>query len=310
MQQIVECIPNFSEGRDAAALALLQESAASIPGAALLDVHIDADHNRSVLTLAGSPKAMAEAAFALAKTAVRCIDLTKHHGQHPRMGAVDVIPFVPIKNVTMSDCVDLAKQVGERIAKEFALPVFLYEEAAKNPERKNLADIRRGGFEGMAKKMAKQGWKPDFGSNIPHPTAGVVAVGARKPLIAFNINLDTSDIKIAKAVAKAVRGSSGGLRFCKALGMFLADKGIAQVSMNLVDYEQTPIYRVFEVVKTEAARYGVKITGSELVGLAPAKALIDCAEYFLRLENFDMHRHTLENKIDIVTKQCGHSPKQ
>ena len=288
--QIIECIPNFSEGQNAATLDFLQEAAANIPGAALLDVHIDGDHNRSVFTLAGSPAAVAEAAFTLAKTAVRRIDLTKHSGQHPRMGAVDVIPFVPIKNADMSDCICLAEQVGERIAKELALPVFLYEEAAKVPERKNLANIRRGGF----KKMTQPDWKPDFGEPTPHPTAGVVAVGARKPLIAFNINLDTSNVEIAKAVAKAVRGSNGGLKNCKALGMFLQSRGIAQVSMNLVDYEQTPIYQVFEMVKAESARYGAKITGSELVGLAPAKALYDCADYFLQLENFNADRHVLD----------------
>ena len=298
MNPIIECIPNLSEGRNTAVLSALQDTIRGISGVALLDVHTDADHNRSVFTMAGSPEAIEKAAFILAAEAVRYIDLTKHHGQHPRMGAVDVIPFVPIKNATMADCTALAKRVGERIAKDLSLPVFLYEEAAAGPGRKNLADIRRGGFEGMAQKLCLPEWKPDFGGCVPHPTAGVVAVGARKPLIAFNINIDTPDIEIAKAIAKAVRGSSGGLAYCKALGMFLHERNIAQVSMNLVDYENTPIYRVFEMVRIEAARYGVRIIGSELVGLAPAKALMDCAEYFLRLENFEMGRHVLENRIE------------
>lgn len=291
--KIVECIPNFSEGRDEAVLAALREAA----GTALLDVHADKDHNRSVFTLAGSPEDMAEVAFKMAQTAVRLIDLNRHKGEHPRMGAVDVIPFVPIRNADMADCVTLARQVGERIAKELILPVFLYEEAAKSPDRRNLADIRRGGFEGMAEKIRMPEWEPDYGGCTPHPTAGVVAVGARKPLIAFNINLDTPDIKVAKAIAKAVRGSSGGLRYCKALGMLLHERNIAQVSMNLVDYEQTPIYRVFQLVSAEAERYGVRIIGSELIGLAPAKAMMDCAEYFLQIKGFKMNEHILEFKL-------------
>jgi len=297
MKPIIECIPNFSEGRNSVVLSALQNAAESIPGTTLLDIHIDADHNRSVFTLIGNPHGIAETALTLALEAVKHIDLTKHHGEHPRMGAVDVIPFVPIKNATMADCVMLARQVGERIARELSLPVFLYEEAAAGPHRKNLADIRQGGFEAMSQKLSQPEWAPDFGGIIPHPTAGVVAVGARKPLIAFNINLDTPDINVAKAIAKAVRGSSGGLAYCKALGMFLHHRNIAQVSMNLVDYEATPIYRVFEMVRAESARYGVRVIGSELVGLAPAKALIDCAEYFLQLENFDTEQHVLENRF-------------
>lgn len=295
---IIECIPNFSEGRCQETLSALQNTAQSIPGVSLLDIHIDSDHNRSVFTLAGTPHAVAEAAFALTLEAVKRIDLTKHQGEHPRMGAVDVIPFVPIKNSTMEDCTAIAKLTGRRIADEIGIPVFLYEEATRCPNRKNLANIRRGGFEGMAQKLNDPKWKPDFGSNIPHSTAGVIAVGARKPLIAFNINLDTSDIKIAQKIAHAVRGSNGGLAYCKALGMFLHERNIAQVSMNLVDYEQTPIHRVFELVRIEAKRYGTRIIGSELVGLAPAKALLDCAEYFLQLEGFAPERHVLENRLE------------
>ena len=301
MNRIIECIPNFSEGRDPIILSALQKSAESAAGAALLDIHIDSDHNRSVFTLAGKPDAVSEAAFALASAAVRHIDLSKHQGEHPRMGAVDVIPFVPIKNITMADCVFLARQLAERLAHELNLPVFLYEEAATEPSRKNLADIRRGGFEGMAEKMKIL--KPDYGKPQPHPTAGAVAVGARKALIAFNINLNTSDIKIAKAVAKAVRGSSGGLAYCKALAMYLNERNITQVSMNLTDYEQTPIYRVFELVRAEADRYGVGILGSELVGLAPEKSMLDCAEYFLQLE--DSGLQILEHKIEESLSKTG-----
>lgn len=300
MNTIIECVPNFSEARSSKTLGALREAASSVSGAGLLDVHVDVDHNRSVFTLAGEPDAMAEVAFLLASVAVRCIDLNEHDGCHPFMGAVDVIPFVPIKNATMADCVELARQVGERIAKELNLPVFLYEEAATSAHRRNLADIRRGGFVGMAEKIKQPEWTPDFGECVPHPTAGVVAVGARKPLIAFNINLNTSNIEIAKAIAMAVRGSSGGLVYCKALGMFLNERGIAQVSMNLTDYESTPIYRVFEMVRLEAKRYGVAIIGSELVGLAPTKALVDCAEYFLRLEQFDMDKHLLESRTERI----------
>jgi len=301
MQTIIECVPNFSEGYNLSVLSALQNAAEKIADVALLDIHADTDHNRSVFTIAGSPQGIAEAAFVMAAKAVECIDLTQHHGEHPRMGAVDVIPFIPIKNATMADCVMLAREVGKRIAHELSVPVFLYEAAATAPNRKNLADIRRGGFETMTQKLRQPEWAPDFGGMVPHSTAGIVAVGARKPLIAFNINLDTPDIEVAKAVAKAVRGSSGGLAYCKALGMFLHKRNIAQVSMNLVDYEATPIYRVFEMVRTEAARYGVRVIGSELVGLAPAKALIDCAEYFLQLENFNAGQHILENKIDATT---------
>ena len=298
MDTIIECVANFSEGCNPQVLDALKQ----IAGASLLDVHIDADHNRSVFTTAGPPQFIADTAFAMAQEAVRLIDLNKHSGEHPRMGAVDVIPFVPIKNISMEECAAIARQVAKRIWEELGLPVYLYEEAATASHRKNLADIRRGGFEGMVQKMQQEKWKPDFGENVPHPTAGVVAVGARKPLIAFNINLNTSDIDIAKKIAKAVRGSSGGLPYCKALGMFLADRNIAQVSMNLTDYEQTPIYQVFEAVQTEAAKYGVSISGSELVGLAPSKALMDCAEHFLRLEGFFASKHVLENRIEDANK--------
>ena len=297
--KIVECIPNFSEGRDMAVIAALEKTAQSVAGASLLDVHSDVDHNRSVFTLVGAPEAIVEVVFVLAAEAVRLIDLNLHRGVHPKMGAVDVIPFVPIRGVDMDFCVELAKEAGERIARELDVPVFLYEYAASSPGRSNLADIRRGGFEGMTEKLKQKEWTPDYGKCIQHPTAGVTAIGARKPLIAFNINLNTQDIEIAKAIAKAVRESSGGLPFCKALGMSLKERGIVQVSMNLTDYEKTPIYRVFEAVRMEAERYGVGILESELVGLAPAKALSESAAYFLKLGNFDDSKHVLEHRDEL-----------
>jgi len=295
--KIVECIPNFSEGRCDKTIGLLIKTARSTPGVSLLDVNRDPSHNRTVLTLMGDPAGIKSAAIALAKCARDNIDLTRQTVQHPRMGAVDVIPFVPIKGVTMQDCIAISKEVGRTIADELGIPVFLYEEAASGEHRRNLADIRKGQFEGLAAKMQSPQWQPDYGSAAPHPTAGAVAIGARKPLIAFNANLSTSDITIADKIAKKVRGSSGGLKYCKAIGIMLKERNIAQVSMNLVDYENTPVYAALELIKMEAARYGVRVIGTELIGLAPAEALIDCAEYYLQIENFDCRQHVLENHI-------------
>ena len=297
MTKIIECIPNFSEGIRTEIIEKLVTAAKAVPGVTLLDYSGDASHNRSVFTLVGDEDGIKTAAFNLAKCAVENIDLTKHVGEHPRMGAVDVIPFVPIKGATMEDCIGISKEVGEKIATELNLPVFLYEESAATEKRKNLAAIRKGQFEGMAKKMAGSLWKPDYGDAVPHPTAGVVAVGARMPLVAFNVNLGTSDIKIADSIAKIVRGSSGGLKHCKGIGIMLEDRNIAQVSMNIVNFEGAPLYRVVEMIRFEAARYGVNIIGSELIGLAPMKALIDSAEYYLQLEEFDYDKQVLENHI-------------
>ena len=297
MSKIVECIPNFSEGRRKDVIEGFVQVSKSVAGVTLLDYSSDESHNRSVFTLVGDPDCIKAAAVLLAKYAKENIDLTKHEGEHPRMGAVDVVPFVPIRGVSMGECIEISKEVGEKIAKEIGIPVFLYEESCTKEARRNLAAIRKGQFEGMAKKMAKPEWMPDFGEAAPHPTAGVVAVGARMPLIAFNVNLSTSNVEIAKKISKAIRGSSGGLKYCKAMGVKLEDKNIAQVSMNLVNYEGTPMYRVLELIKTEAARYGVSITGTELVGLAPAKALIDTAEYYLQLEEFDFEKQVLENHL-------------
>jgi len=297
MTKIIECIPNFSEGRREDVIEGLATVARSVSGVTLLDYSADASHNRSVFTLIGDPAGIKAVAIALAKYAAEKIDLTTHEGEHPRMGAVDVIPFVPIKGATMEECVEISKEVGAAIASEAGIPVFLYEEAATKTTRQNLATIRKGQFEGMAKKMAKPEWKPDFGGDAPHPTAGVVAVGARMPLIAFNVNLSTSDVNIANNIAKIVRGSSGGLKYCKGIGIMLEDRNIAQVSMNMVNYEGTPLYRAVELIKAEAKRYGVHVIGTELIGLAPAKALIDSAEYYLQLENFNYEQQVLENHI-------------
>ena len=296
MTKIVECIPNFSEGRCEETIGKLTATAQSIPGVSLLDVNLDPSHNRTVLTLIGGLAGIKAAAIALAKCARDNIDLTRQTGEHPRMGATDVIPFVPIKGVTMEECVAISKEVGRAIADELGIPVFLYEEAASGSHKRNLAAIRKGQFEGMAKKMQSPRWKPDYGTTL-HPTAGVVAVGARRPLIAFNANLSTADITIADKIAKKIRGSSGGLKYCKAIGIMLKERNLAQVSMNLVDYEGTSIYAAVELIKIEATRYGVHVVGTELIGLAPAKALIDCAEYYLQIENFDYKRHVLDNHV-------------
>ncbi|MDR1061639.1 MAG: glutamate formimidoyltransferase [Clostridiales bacterium] len=297
MASVIECIPNFSEGRDKAVIQALRDVAGAVPGAALLDCSSDESHNRSVLTLAGSPKGIAEAAFRLCAAASEKIDMTKHSGEHPRMGATDVIPFVPLQGVSMRDCVELSKEVAARIWDELRIPSFLYEESASSPARKNLADVRKGQFEGMPQKLLLPEWAPDFGGRAAHPTAGVTAVGARFPLVAYNVNLDTPDVSVAKAIAKAIRGSSGGFRHCKAIGVMLEGRNVAQVSMNMVNFEGTPLYRAHEAIRAEARRWGVGIIGSEIVGLAPAKALTDCAAYYLQLEDFSYGRQVLEARL-------------
>ena len=296
MAKLVECVPNFSVSRerDPAVFQALEEAAGGVPGCAVLDAQSDGDHNRCVFTMVGSPEAMEEAALRLARLAAERIDMTKHTGQHPRMGAVDVIPFIPTMDMTVAECVELSRRVGRRIWEELKIPVFLYEDAASSPERANLANVRKGQFEGMAEKLTLPEWAPDFGERRPHPTAGVTAVGARAPLIAYNVNLDTSDLEIAGKIARAIRAAGGGFKYCKAIGVMLEDRNIAQVSMNLVNCEGTPIYYVFEMIRALADRWGVRIIGSELVGLTPAKALLDCAEYYLKLENFDCRRQVME----------------
>lgn len=287
MERIVECVPNFSEGRDPEKVRRIVAAITAVPGVVVLDHGMDADHHRSVVTYAGEPAAVVEAALRAAEVAVSTIDLTRHQGAHPRIGALDVLPFIPLRGVTMAECVALARQAGELIARQLNLPVYLYEEAATRPDRVDLADVRRGEFEGL--RTAVEGdphRRPDFGPSRLHPTAGAVAVGARSLLIAYNINLATNDLLVARKVARAVRGRDGGLRYVKALGLPLEQRGQVQVSLNLVRYEATPLHRVFEMVRREAERFGVAIAGSEIIGLLPRAALEASAEYYLQIENF------------------------
>lgn len=297
MSTLVECVPNFSEGRDKSKVDAIV-AAMQVEGVYLLDRESDADHNRSVITLVGSREAIAEAAIRGVGKAAELIDLTKHKGAHPRLGATDVVPFIPIEGVTIEDCVAIACQVGKEIWKRYQIPVYLYEAAAATPERQNLENIRRGQFEGLRQEIANNpARRPDYGEARVHPTAGATVVGARKFLIAYNIFLNTGDVQVAKKVAKTVRASSGGLRYVKGSGFLV--RNLAQVSMNLTDFEQTPIARVFEAVKREAARYGAAPLSSEIVGLIPKKALEDAAEWFLQVENFDSSL-ILENRLAAV----------
>jgi len=293
---IIECIPNVSEGRRTDVVAAMADAIRAVAGVRLLDFSSDASHNRSVFTLVGDAAGVEQAVLALFERAVGAIDLRTHTGEHPRLGAVDVVPFVPIEGVTMADCVALAKKVAASVAERFKVPVYLYEEASSNPARKNLEDIRRGEFEGLAAKMATDGWAPDYGPATPHPTAGATVIGARMALIAYNINLATDRLDVAKKIAAAIRHSSGGYRYVKAMGIKLEDRGIVQVSMNLTNFEKTPIFRVFETVKREAERYGVAIVESEIVGLVPAAALNAAAEFYLQIDGFKADQ-VLENRL-------------
>jgi glutamate formiminotransferase / 5-formyltetrahydrofolate cyclo-ligase len=293
---LIECIPNVSEGRRPDVIARMVDAIAAVPGVRLLDHSSDTSHNRSVFTLAGDAAGVERAVMTLFERALADIDLRTHHGEHPRLGAVDVVPFVPIDGVTMAQCVELAKKVGAAVAERFGVPVYLYEEASNDPLRKNLEDIRRGEFEGLAAKMATEGWAPDFGPAAPHPSGGASVIGARMALVAYNINLATDRLDVAKKIAAAIRHSSGGYRYVKAAGFKLEDRGIVQVSMNLTNYEKTPIFRVFETVKREAERYGVSILESEIVGLVPSAALNAAAEFYLQLAGFNRDQ-VLENKL-------------
>lgn len=286
-RQVVECVPNFSEGRDRAVITALVEAISGVPGAAVLGQTSDADHNRSVITFAGDPKAVAEAAFRGIECAVARIDLNRHEGIHPRIGAADVVPLVPLSGITMGDCVLLAAQLAERVWHELHVPVYLYEAAARRPDRTNLANLRRGRFEGLREEVRfNPGRLPDFGEAALHPTAGACVIGARKLLIAFNINLTTADVKIARSIATSIRFSSGGLPAVKALGLFLESRGYAQVSVNLTDFEVTPLCAVFEAVRSAAEGFGVRISGTELIGLIPRKALEGAASCGMQFENF------------------------
>jgi len=292
--KIVECVPNFSEGRRQKVIEQIVAAMADSPGAQVLDVQSDPDHNRSVVTLVGAPQAVVKAAFQGMTAAAELIDMNHHRGGHPRMGATDVVPFVPIRGLTMQDCAALARQLGEQVGNELDIPVFLYEEAATRPERRNLADVRRGEYEGLKAEIAtKPERAPDFGPAVLG-TAGATAIGARPALIAYNVYLNTDDVKPAKAIAKAIRHSSGGLRYVKALGLIV--EGQAQISMNLTDYQRTPIHRVTELIRSEAARFGLAVTRSEVVGLLPAEALIDAARFYLQLTDLSPNQ-VLENRL-------------
>lgn len=297
MEHIIECVPNYSEGRDLEKVEKIVDCFRGKPGVKLLDYTSDADHNRSVVTVIGEPEPLRDAVVESIGKAMELIDMTKHEGQHPRMGCVDVIPFIPIKGTTVEDADRVAKETAKIASEKFGQPFFLYEDSATAPHRQNLATVRKGQFEGMAEKMLDQEkWKPDFGPETIHPTGGVTAIGARMPLVAFNINLDTSNLEIAKKIADRVRNIRGGFHYCKAMGVMLEERNIVQVSMNLTNYTKTAIYTVFETVKMEARRYGVNVVGSEVIGLVPLQALVDCAEYYLGIENFDI-KQVLETRL-------------
>jgi glutamate formiminotransferase / 5-formyltetrahydrofolate cyclo-ligase len=293
---LIECISNVSEGRDPALVAAVADAVRETHGVRLLDYSADAAHNRSVFTFVGDAEALMRAVLAVFAAAVPRIDMRTHRGEHPRIGAVDVVPFVPLEGATMEDCVRLARATGAAIADRFLVPVYLYEEAATSPARRRLENIRRGGFERLAAKMGSSDWTPDFGSPVPHETAGASAVGARMPLVAWNINLATDRLEVARAIAATVRESGGGLPHLKAIGIRLHDRGIVQVSMNLTNYEKTPLFRVFEAVKNEAARHGVRVLETEIVGLVPAAAIIGAAAHYLQVADLTMDR-VLENRI-------------
>jgi glutamate formiminotransferase len=295
--RLVECVPNFSEGRRPEVIDEIVDAMLAVEGVRLLDKEMDADHNRAVVTIIGEPDAVLEGAFRGIARASELIDLTKHKGEHPRMGATDVVPFVPVRGMTMDDCVELARRLGERVGEELGIPVFYYEAACTRPDRENLAKVRKGQFEALCDEIGTNpDREPDCGPCRIHPTAGAIAIGARPFLVAYNINLGTDDLSIAKTIAKAIRHSSGGLRYVKAMGFEIKDRGIVQVSINMVNFRGTPLFRVFEMVESEADRYGVPVIGSEVVGLVPADALFDCAEFYLKLEAFKRDQ-ILENRL-------------
>jgi glutamate formiminotransferase len=294
--KIVESAPNFSEGRREEVVRQIMAQAEGVQDVWILDWSMDTDHNRSVVTLVGSPEPLLEVLFRMTKKAMELIDMRTHKGEHPRMGATDVIPLVPVMNITMEECVELSKRLGERIGQELNIPVFLYERSATAPHRENLADIRKGEFEGFFEKIKDPRWKPDFGPEEVHPTAGVTAVGAREYLIAFNVNLGTTRIEIAEKIAKAVRHISGGYKYVKAIAVDLKEKGMVQVSMNMTNYKKSPLFRVFETIKREAERYGVPVVGTEIIGMVPMQAMLEVAQFYLQLDDFDMNR-IIESKI-------------
>ena len=298
MSKLVECVPNFSEGRRPEVIEAIAAEVRQVANVKLLDVKADPSHNRVVVTFVGEPQAVKQAAFNCCKKAAELIDMEKHHGEHPRIGATDVIPFIPVKNVSMEECVQLADELAQEIATKLNIPIYLYEEAAKIPGRKALPDIRKGQYEGLKTEISKPERRPDYGPAQLHPTAGATVVGARQFLIAYNINLDTSDVNIAKKIANSIREAKGGYKYVRAMGINvqLGDRDIAQVTINMVNYSGTPLFRVFETVKSEAARYGVNVLGSEIIGLTPMQALLDAAEFYLRLDGFD-RKQVLEDNL-------------
>ncbi len=287
MVRLVECVPNFSEGRRPEVVSRIIDIIRGVEGVRVLDSSSDPSHNRSVVTFLGEPGPVKEAAFLAAAKAAELIDMEEHRGAHPRIGATDVIPFIPIGETDMEECVALARELGAEMGEKLGIPVYLYESAATRPERRNLPNVRRGEYEGLKEAIKQPERHPDFGPASMHPTAGATAVGARPPLVAYNINLGTSDVAIAKAIAKSIRGSSGGYPSIKALGVMLEDRQVAQVTINVCNYREVSLHRVFETVKNEASRYGVNIIGSEVVGLLPMEALLDAAAFYLRLEGFN-----------------------
>lgn len=289
-KKLIECVPNFSEGRDKEKVEKIMDCFRGKEGVKLLDYSADQSHNRLVVTIVGEMEPVKYAVIDAMGVAAQLIDMTKHTGEHPRMGATDVVPFIPFRNVCMEEAIELSKEVAKEAAERYNIPIFLYEKSASAPERENLATVRKGQFEGMAEKLQQPEWKPDFGPDKIHPTAGITAIGARMPLVAFNVNLNTNSKEIAAKIAKNIRHLNGGLRFCKAIAIDLSDKGIAQVSMNMTDYTKTALYRAYELIKIEAKRYGVHPIGSEIIGTIPMEALTDTAVYYLGVENFSMEQ--------------------
>ena len=296
MSKLVECVTNFSEGRRPEVIEAIVNEVKNVSGVRVLDVKADASHNRVVVTFVGEPAPVKQAAFAACAKATELIDMEQHHGEHPRIGATDVIPFIPVSEVTIEECVELANELGKEIGEKLGIPVYMYEAAAKKPERIKLPDVRKGQYEGLKTEITQPERQPDYGPNQMHPTAGATVVGARQFLIAYNINLNTSDVKIAKKIATAIREAKGGYKYCRAMGIMIEERNMAQVTINMVNYEGTPLHRVFETVKSEAARFGVNVIGSEIVGLLPMQALIDTAAFYLRLEGFD-RKQVLEENI-------------
>lgn len=286
MAKLIQCVPNFSEGRDKDIIEEIVDQIRGVEGVKLLDYSMDKDHNRSVVTFIGDPEGVKLAAFKSCKKAAELIDMEEHEGGHPRMGATDVIPLIPISEISMEECVEHSRELAEKIGEDLGISVYLYEKSASRPERENLADVRRGQYESMEEKLQSEAWRPDYGPEKLNKKSGVTGVGARMPLVAYNVNLATDDLEVARKIARVVRARTGGFSFCKAIGLEIKEKNIVQVSMNMVDYTQTSLFRVFETIEREANRYGVNVIGSEIIGLLPMEALIDVADYHLKLDGF------------------------